>query len=313
MPHRDELIVADPNASQEDLFHIAQSRPDLLAKIAAHPNAYPELLTWLGSLGDSHVDAALARRNQRQTGIIFHDDHRVMPTTGGSAPSAASIHSAPSATSAAIAPNMPPPAVDHENRKLILPVAILALALFLVVGVFWLMMNSGRDDEPQVSPSVETSAPAASEPATELPASETPSEDSADQTEAATDEPVETPYMPEAERVDVVSAPSGNIACRASGDGSWSCTIYQYNFTDVPPGGCDGGAVSIRVDPEGRSNALCSEDVDPGDGQLAYGQTVQLGDRAACTSTEAGMRCWSGITNEGFNMARAGITEITGQ
>jgi hypothetical protein len=41
---------------------IAASRPDLRPLVAANPSTYPDLLQWLGHLGDPAIDAALARR-----------------------------------------------------------------------------------------------------------------------------------------------------------------------------------------------------------------------------------------------------------
>lgn len=44
------------------LAQIAAERPDLRPYLAMNPAAYPELLNWLGQLGDPAVDAALAHR-----------------------------------------------------------------------------------------------------------------------------------------------------------------------------------------------------------------------------------------------------------
>lgn len=55
-------IAADPNAPGQALADIAQNHPELRPVIAANPGTYPELLQWLGSLGDQQVNAALAAR-----------------------------------------------------------------------------------------------------------------------------------------------------------------------------------------------------------------------------------------------------------
>jgi hypothetical protein len=54
----------DPTTGAAELYALAQSDAGQRAAIAAHPNAYPDLLTWLGSLGDPEVDRALAERAQ---------------------------------------------------------------------------------------------------------------------------------------------------------------------------------------------------------------------------------------------------------
>ena len=56
--------VLDPTTSPADLARLAQD-PAHRAAVAAHPNAYPELLAWLAGLGDPAVDAALRARSGR--------------------------------------------------------------------------------------------------------------------------------------------------------------------------------------------------------------------------------------------------------
>ena len=64
----DDLVarVQDPQAPLETLHELAQDYPGLRPYIAANPRTYPDLLDWLGSLGDPAVDAALAARGSEQ-------------------------------------------------------------------------------------------------------------------------------------------------------------------------------------------------------------------------------------------------------
>ncbi len=55
--------AADPEASAQALFEIASDIPELRATVAANPSTYPDLLTWLGQLGDPAVNAALKARD----------------------------------------------------------------------------------------------------------------------------------------------------------------------------------------------------------------------------------------------------------
>ncbi|SMX78927.1 variant leucine-rich repeat-containing protein [Brevibacterium aurantiacum] len=55
-------VVRSADSSASDLQRIAGTRPDLLPDIAAHPNAYPDLLAWLAENQDPAVQEALARR-----------------------------------------------------------------------------------------------------------------------------------------------------------------------------------------------------------------------------------------------------------
>ena len=59
-PRADE--AADPATSAQALHEIATTIPELRAAVAANPSAYPELLDWMGQLGESAVDAAIAAR-----------------------------------------------------------------------------------------------------------------------------------------------------------------------------------------------------------------------------------------------------------
>lgn len=56
----------DPGVSSRRLRELAEEHPQARPAIAANPAAGPELLTWLRSLGDPAVDAALARRRSAE-------------------------------------------------------------------------------------------------------------------------------------------------------------------------------------------------------------------------------------------------------
>jgi len=54
--------AVDPSTSAADLAQIAQAQPRLWPEIAAHPNAYPDLLSWLSANGDTATKQAVATR-----------------------------------------------------------------------------------------------------------------------------------------------------------------------------------------------------------------------------------------------------------
>jgi hypothetical protein len=54
----------DPNTDQQTIAQIAQYAPELRPCLARNPNTYPELLNWLGQLGDPAINAALASRGK---------------------------------------------------------------------------------------------------------------------------------------------------------------------------------------------------------------------------------------------------------
>src|SRR3954462_9707276 len=60
------LLASDPTTPAAVLGQLATSHPQLRSTIAANPSAYPDLLVWLGQLGDPQVDAVLRARAAAQ-------------------------------------------------------------------------------------------------------------------------------------------------------------------------------------------------------------------------------------------------------
>lgn len=58
----DERAVSDPETPASTLAEIANRRPDLGSWLAAHPQAYPELLQWLANYGDGAARATASAR-----------------------------------------------------------------------------------------------------------------------------------------------------------------------------------------------------------------------------------------------------------
>jgi hypothetical protein len=56
--------AANPATSSLRLREIASTLPEARAAVASNPAAYPDLLSWLGKLGDPEVDVALGRRSR---------------------------------------------------------------------------------------------------------------------------------------------------------------------------------------------------------------------------------------------------------
>lgn len=55
-------IAADPRTDGATLAKLAESGPEFWSAVAAHPNAYPELLEWLQNTGDPATAAVLSKR-----------------------------------------------------------------------------------------------------------------------------------------------------------------------------------------------------------------------------------------------------------
>ena len=58
-----QAALSNPATSASDLMSIAQTFPSLWAAVARHPNAYPDLLTWLDQVGGDDVHQAIDSRN----------------------------------------------------------------------------------------------------------------------------------------------------------------------------------------------------------------------------------------------------------
>jgi len=54
--------LSNPTLPPEELMSIAQSYPELRIGVAQHPNAYPDLLVWLSSVGDDTVRRTIDQR-----------------------------------------------------------------------------------------------------------------------------------------------------------------------------------------------------------------------------------------------------------
>ena len=92
----------DTTTTPATLHAMATQRPDLRQFVAANPNTPPEVLTWLGQLGDAAVDAALHRRNTAQapsaigTGYDAHSNpYAALPPTPPANPYATPTGGAP--------------------------------------------------------------------------------------------------------------------------------------------------------------------------------------------------------------------------
>jgi len=102
-------VLNNPQATGAELQGVAAEQPTLWQHIAAHPNAYPELLAWLGSVGDDSVRQAISRR---QAAPVAPQAAPVVPEGIGSPP----------AVAPRVAPLVATPAAPQMNPTMQLPV-----------------------------------------------------------------------------------------------------------------------------------------------------------------------------------------------
>ncbi|MGN8025466.1 hypothetical protein [Microbacterium sp. 22242] len=130
--------AADPATPPARLAELLTARPDLGAMIARHPQAYPEMLAWIGRHGDTAAQAAVLERlappTQSATAAAFVPAAPVVP------PPAAPVGATPALPGAPIVPAVVLAASAPARRKLKRPaiVGIVAgvAALALAGGAF---------------------------------------------------------------------------------------------------------------------------------------------------------------------------------
>lgn len=328
--------AADPNTSHSELYQLANDHPELRPQIAENPNTYPDLVAWLGSLGDPQIDAALRRRGQATQAMpTLPQDQATEAFSAVGEPDygdtqypadqdaeqeqdaayypAAPVYPSPAAAGYPDAPAyqqpQPWPGYAEEppaRRRGGAGCVLLALLGFLLLSgltaAFFLLPLTlfGNDDEPQ-DEVIEEEAPEeapAEEPSPTPEDTEAPAQEEEDEPEED-EEDFERPAPDDALDVESFSAPSDNIHCEMTED-EVTCTINEYSFD--APSGCS-EAVTLTVSQDGDAQTDCGTTISSQAVSLNYGQTTSNGD-FACTSGEDGFECWSTRSGNGFFMAR---------
>lgn len=334
---RDAELVRDPETSASDLHRIAGERPDLRGAIAAHPNAYPDLLTWLGTWNDPEINEALAAREDAAAPDESpkYEDRTAVLGSGAAILPATDAGATAEPPTQRIAPQRFEPA-QQQGPRYDAPVAaapaahytpsepqrsgsvassvVLGALIGLVVillAVVLMLWRPWESNDPVAAPTTSAPAPSATESAS-------PTE-TASPTESPTpsESPTETetpamPYLPEgAASVTHFTAPSGNIACRSDGDQAFTCTIYDHNITDADGQGlnCE-GPLTIHWPYASEPDYSCEATVAKGSTTLQYGASALLGQGIACTSEQVGISCWDGESGLGVQLARRGISSV---
>ena len=140
--------VVDPTTSGADLAQIAQAQPNLWPQIAAHPNAYPDLLTWLGANGDIATKQAVANRWAMTPSL----NAALPPLVATTAPP-----SIPLGTPATVPTGQPTPLASNvagvvrppHRRPLLIGAAV--LVVLLVVAIVLVIMRPGQAKTPTLT------------------------------------------------------------------------------------------------------------------------------------------------------------------
>ncbi|QKD79030.1 hypothetical protein [Actinomyces marmotae] len=337
---QDELIARaqDPTTPWADLHELAQNYPGLRPYIARNPNTYPDLLTWLGSLGDPAIDAALASRPIAASPISPIDpatmggpSARAMPGTiavppqaqGASAqpsdPAWAAQQAGPQAFQPAYqqgahAVGQQPYAQGYDQQALLLGVGEPAppnkeshhrsnlflwfLTLVVLALVGAIAFWVATEDDDATKASRASTDQAAASSPAQEGAAPPPSTGPSASASASPTSKKAFPAPSDATELAAFTAPSGNISCTLTDSGA-TCTIKEHSFSQ---GNCVSSPYEATVsgsDATGR----CATSFSGGGVTLNYGASAMRGDYA-CTSSESGISCWSQVTGKGFTLSR---------
>lgn len=182
-----------------------------------------------------------------------------------------------------------------------------AVALVLVVALavwYFLGDRDGAAGDPETVP---THASQVATAPTGAPTTEPASSPTLSPSATPSPTPSAMPYpAPEgAITLSSFTSPSGNISCSVNSD-SVTCTIAEHEFTDSTCGADNSLPYTVVLKTSGTASGGCDVPGVSGAGAtLNYGSAAQNG-QMACTSSEAGIECWSQVTGEGFSLNRAG-------
>ncbi|MFC7463274.1 hypothetical protein [Brachybacterium sp. GCM10030252] len=167
---------------------------------------------------------------------------------------------------------------------------VLALILLVVAGLVgraWLTEDSGDYDRSTASPTT----------------SEEPSETAEPTEEETTEEEPVSPAPEDAQELETISSPTGNISCRL-GEDSVGCSLGEEHYSDAGLEDCGDESFAIAV-AAGSPVRNCGQTYGGSSPQtLEYGQSAVNGD-VACTSRSDGMTCWNTKTGKGFMVSRS--------
>lgn len=334
--------AADPNTSHSELYQLANDHPELRPQIAENPNTYPDLVAWLGSLGDPQIDAALRRRGQATQamptlpqdqateafsavgepgyddsqyvgGHDYEDDQEHDPDYGAAYYPAAPAYPVPAAAGYPEAPayQQPqqwpgyaeePPSRRRGGAGCVLFALLGFLLLSGLVAAFFLLPLTLFGNDDEPQEEGVVEEEAPEEPAEE------PSP-TAEETEAPDEEEEDEPEEDEEDFERPAPEDALEVESFSAPSDNIHCEMTEDEVTCTindysfdAPSGCSGD-VTLTVTQDGDAQTDCGTTVSSQATSLDYGQATSNGD-FACTSGEDGFECWSTRSGNGFFMAR---------
>ena len=283
-------LVDDPDTSAETLRSIASSNPELRPQIEAHPNATPELLSWMKEdqepdISDSDTESAGSDPEVAEVPVAERFSSWQPATTGPQR----------------VVYVQAPPVKERRAVKTLILAAFMLFALSLVGITAAAFMNFG--------PTGKRPAPIA---AVEVPqssavADSAQSDSSKESSKKKSSKKKKTyPAPKDAKEAEYMVDPNGNVACTVRGLILY-CSVYEEYFADYGYETCNSWPATLCL---GKSGAALVCDATPvggwgADANLPYGTTAKSG-KFACTSYEEGMSCWSTATGKSLVLSWRG-------
>ena len=187
-----------------------------------------------------------------------------------------------------------------SNRiLLILALLVATILVFLATWYFSGSDNHKSANESDTQPTTQSDQAAGAAPnnASASPtASTTPS--------ASATPTLKAPAPNGAQELSAFDAPSGNITCTLGKDGA-TCVINKHAESS-----CRDKPLIVKIGANGGQSTECGSTFSANGVSLGYGSSAKNSE-FACTSTEAGMQCWSQVSGRGFTLSRERVESTT--
>ena len=191
-----------------------------------------------------------------------------------------------------------PPSSFLTSNRILLILALLVATVLVFLATWYLSGGSGKGSG--------TEAPADSGQAAAQDGSSPDAQSATTQAapSASATPTLKAPAPNGAQELSAFDAPSGNITCTLGKDGA-TCVINKH-----AEGSCRNKPLIVKIDANGGQSTECGSTFSAKGVSLGYGSSAKNSE-FACTSTEAGMQCWSQVSGRGFTLSRERVESTT--
>ena len=191
-----------------------------------------------------------------------------------------------------------PPSSFLTSNRILLILALLVATVLVFLATWYLSGGSGKGSG--------TEAPADSGQAAAQDGSSPDAQSATTQAapSASATPTLKAPAPNGAQELSAFDAPSGNITCTLGKDGA-TCVINKHAESS-----CRDKPLIVKIGANGGQSTECGSTFSANGVSLGYGSSAKNSE-FACTSTEAGMQCWSQVSGRGFTLSRERVESTT--